>query len=179
VTETTKDQMTETTRVQPYPEWKNAVALFHEQGFTYGYRVPEEWLAEAFGLEPVPPGASWEAKQDFTLRFLRSFTSMKEWLLAEHQMLLWPHPDGGYEVVPPRKQTALAMGELNLKITREFKKVRDRLRGTNLGLLSQEEQRRHADASARVAQLSGMMLGARRRQERLAAPARPSDERAA
>jgi hypothetical protein len=42
----------------------------------------------------------------------------------------------------------------------------------------QERQRREADRQAREAHLSGMMLGARRREERLAAPTKPADDKA-
>jgi hypothetical protein len=165
----TEDAVTETAQVQTHPEWKNAVQLFVEAGFTYGSRIPDEWFYRAFNLVEPTDDTGWREKQRIDLAYLRNITAMREWLLTELQMLLWSDPQGGYEVVPPREQVGRAMGDFNVKITKEFTKVATRLRHTALDQLTSDEQRRHADACARVAQLSGMMLGARSRQARIEA----------
>lgn len=160
---------TQTAQTQPYPEWKNAVELFMEAGFTYGSSIPDEWFYRAFNLTEPAEDTGWREKQRVDLAFLRNITAMREWLLTELRMLLWSDPQGGYEVVPPRQQAGRSMGEFNVKVTKEFTKVAARLRHTAIDQLSADEQRQHSDACARVAQLSGMVLGARSRMAKLEA----------
>lgn len=165
----------ETAQTQKHPAWKNAVELFVEAGFTYGDRIPDEWFFQAFGLSLPADDMAWREKERNDLAFLRNFTAMRDWLLPEMRMLLWSIPAGGYEVVPPREQATRTMVDFNVKLTKEFTKAATRLRHTAIEELTADEQRRHSDAVARVAQLSGMLLGARSRLARIEAARRARD----
>jgi hypothetical protein len=167
-----------TENVTTYPEWKHAVEQFIEAGFTYGDKIEDEWFYNAFGLQmPTRDMPGWQCDK-LELARLRHYTALHKWLLAEHQMLL-DRKNGVITVVKPDEQTAYTMNDFTAAVTKEFLRAGDRLRHTAVELLDHEQQRRHADACARIANLKGMMLGSRRRTVELPKPSTDAEQSAA
>jgi hypothetical protein len=151
--------MSETT---VYPEWRHALQQFLDAGFSYGDRIDDEWFYHAFSIEiPEPDMPAWKV-QKLELARLRNFEALRRWLLAEHMMLL-DRKGGVITVVRPAEQTAYTMNDFIASMTKEFTRAGERLRGTALDLLDDEQRCKHADACASLARLKGLMIVGRRR----------------
>lgn len=145
-------EVTVATRLSPI--WKQVEKDLIEGGFTYGQRISKIELAHRFELATPQTAAE---QNDFNVRFMANFTKLRDSILKNQKIALktiWG--DSAYEAVLPEQQTDFAMNKGIKEVQSAMRTMRSILVNTPVHLLSAEEQRKNADAQAKVAMLAGM-----------------------
>ena len=71
-----------------FPQWKQAVQNFIEEGFKPGDVVTKEWLYKSFGIEMPTPEMPTQKYQQTQLIYMTMIENFKEMLLTDHKILL-------------------------------------------------------------------------------------------
>lgn len=140
--------------LQLYPAWRQAEADLLKQGLKPGQIIPREWLEEAFGLKPATTIAQYKKNE---LVFLRQFTELSNSLLKSHSMMLRPVIGVGYRVVPPEKQTAVAVKDRTNEVKRAIRKMVREISHVRLDALTDAQRKENADAIAKAGALGTMV----------------------
>lgn len=131
--------------------------------FSDGDIIDHQWLRAALGLaEPDFKGVDQieESRRASYIRetlnrdqfdYLDAVESLRETLLANHQVAIQNVRGKGYRIVPPGEQTPMAMETLRKNVSRDIRRCNDILTNIRVNLLSDSERRENTDASAKVA----------------------------
>lgn len=138
-----------------HPAWRNAEAELIKSGFTYGSQVSRCELGRLFGLrDPVTA----EEQQAYNLEFMRHSVHLRDSLLVNHMIALKTrHGESIYEAVMPENQTDFAMNTGIKEVKKAMRNMANVLQFTPIHLLTSDQQRKNADAQAKVAMLQGMV----------------------
>lgn len=140
-----------------HPEWKQALKQLLELGLESGDVISREWLEELLELPEARNAQQWQARQ---LKWLQQFGRLRDELLTTHQVWLRANGAGGYEVVPPAKQTEMAYSEYSRAAFLKLKRMARIAQNVKLSELSDGERRANSDALAKMSMLVGMVGGA-------------------
>lgn len=140
-----------------HPEWKQALKQLLELGLESGDVISREWLEELLELPEARNAQQWQARQ---LKWLQQFGRLRDELLTTHQVWLRANGAGGYEVVPPDKQTEMAYSEYSRAAFLKLKRMARIAQNVKLSELSDGERRANSDALAKMSMLVGMVGGA-------------------
>lgn len=140
-----------------HPEWKQALKQLLELGLESGDVISREWLEELLELPEARNAQQWQARQ---LKWLQQFERLRDELLTTHQVWLRANGAGGYEVVPPAKQTEMAYSEYSRAAFLKLKRMARIAQNVKLSELSDGERRANSDALAKMSMLVGMVGGA-------------------
>lgn len=144
--------------VELYPLWRQALVRFHEADFRDGDIIAHDWLYEVFEVQGLKdPKISWEQAQKLRLRLLGQFTSFKQALLEQHQIMLRSEAGLGYSIVLPREQSRRAYEDRMANIKRELRAMGDEMVNVRESALTADERRERADYLARMGMLRGML----------------------
>lgn len=135
------------------PAWRQAEADLLASGLTYGSLIDHEWLDEAFGLKPAQTIAQHQRNE---LIRLRQMQDLQASLLENHKMMLTPVRGVGYSVVPPDKQTKIAMQRRGNEVRAALCKMAKELVNVNATLLNDTQRKENTDALAKLGQLRAM-----------------------
>lgn len=139
-----------------HPEWRNAMAQILALKPMPGDVIPREWLEELLDLPPARDFAGYQARQ---LKWLQRFEKLRDELLTTHQIWL-RGAEGGYEVVPPAKQTELAYSDYSRAAFLKLKRMARVAQHVRLSELTDAERKSNTDALAKMSMLVGMVGGA-------------------
>jgi hypothetical protein len=140
-----------------HPEWKQALKQLLELGLQPGDVVARDWLEELLELPEARNAQQWQARQ---LKWLQQFERLRDELLTTHQIWLRSNGAGGYEVVPPAKQTEMAYSEYSRAAFLKLKRMSRIAQNVKLSELTDSERRANSDALAKMSMLVGMVGGA-------------------
>ncbi|MAH13935.1 MAG: hypothetical protein CMO33_09400 [Verrucomicrobia bacterium] len=145
-----------------FPQWKQAVQNFIDEGFRPGDVVTKEWLYENFGLEIPTPETTTQKYQQTQLIYLTMIENFKEMLLTDHKILLIAKRGVGYTYVEPEYQASVAEHQMHAELKKALDRSATRLQHTDIQALDDDQRKQHADAMARTAMLGSMMKKKRR-----------------
>lgn len=140
-----------------HPEWKQALRMLIEMEPRPGDVISRDWLEEMLCLPEARTAEQWQARQ---LKWLQQFERLRDELLTTHQMWLRANGDGGYELVPPAKQTELAYSDYSRQAFLKLKRMATVAKNVRLSELTDSERRANTDALAKMSMLVGMVGGA-------------------
>lgn len=140
-----------------HPEWKQALRMLIEMEPKPGDVISRDWLEEMLCLPDARTAEQWQARQ---LKWLQQFERLRDELLTTHQIWLRANGDGGYEVVPPAKQTELAYSDYSRQAFLKLKRMATVAKNVRLSELTDAERRANTDALAKMSMLVGMVGGA-------------------
>lgn len=132
------------------PSWKNAVELFIESEFEAGKVISHEWFYAAFGLIMPQLCETVITAQQSQLRYLSNMDGLKSVLLEEHNIALRAVRGIGYEIVPPKDQTAWAMSEARADLRKALRVGSARLTFVQADALTDEQRKENMDARAKL-----------------------------
>lgn len=136
-----------------HPEWRHALQQILETDPKPGDVIPREWLEELLDL---PKAHSLAEYQTRNLKWLQRFEKLRDELLTTHQIWLRSTP-GGYEVVPPARQTELAYSDYSRAAFLKLKRMVHVARHVKLSELSDADRKSNADSLAKMSMLVGMV----------------------
>lgn len=140
-----------------HPEWRQAMAQILELKPKPGDVIPKAWLEQIIGLQEAKNVEQWQARQ---LKWLRQFEKLRDELLTVHGIWLRASGDGGYEVVPPSKQTELAYSDYSRQAFLKLKRMTRVAQHVRLSELTDAERAENRNTLAKMATLVGMVGGA-------------------
>lgn len=140
-----------------HPEWRRALAEVMALDPKPGDVIPKAWLEEMLELPAATSAEQWQARQ---LKWLRQFDRLRDELLTLHGIWLRASGDGGYEVVPPSKQTELAYSDYSRAAFLKLKRMTRVAQHVKLSELTDQERAANRDALSKMATLVGMVGGA-------------------
>lgn len=140
-----------------HPEWRRALAEVMALDPKPGDVIPKVWLEDLLELPAATSVDQWQARQ---LKWLRQFDRLRDELLTLHGIWLRACGDGGYEVVPPAKQTELAYSDYSRQAFLKLKRMTRVAQHVRLSDLTDKERSENRDALAKMATLVGMVGGA-------------------
>jgi len=135
------------------PTWRQALAELEQAGIHAGQVIGKRWLEDRFGIRE--PLTIQEAERNRFV-FLRSMTALRETLLEKHQYMLRSVPGVGYEIIPPDRQTDVALRDRGEQIRRALQTLAIELTYIRAEELTDEQRRQNTDALAKVGALAGM-----------------------
>lgn len=136
-----------------HPEWRQALQEIMALDPKPGDILAREWLEELLELPQPRTFAEFQARQ---LKWLQRFEKLREELLTTHQIWLRP-AEGGYEIVPPAKQTDLAYSDYSRAAMLKLKRMVKIARNVKLSELTDAERRANSDSLAKMSMLLGMV----------------------
>ena len=145
-----------------FPQWKQAVQDFIEEGFKPGDVVTKDWLYKSFGIEMPTPDMPTQKFQQIQLIYLTMIENFKEMLLTDHKILLVNKRGVGYTYVEPEHQASVSEHHMHAELKKALDRGATRLQNTDIQALDDEQRKQHADAMARTAMLGSMMKKKRR-----------------
>jgi hypothetical protein len=140
-----------------HPEWKQALREILALEPKPGDIIDREWIEEMLELPPAHTAQQWQARQ---LKWLQQFERLRDELLTSHQVWLRANGSGGYEVVPPAKQTEMAYSDYSRAAFLKLKRMARIAQNVRLSELTDSERRANTDALAKMSMLIGMVGGA-------------------
>ena len=140
-----------------HPEWRQAVAQILALEPKSGDVIPKIWIEELLELPEAKSAEQWQARQ---LKWLRQFEKLRDELLTMHGIWLRASGDGGYEVVPPAKQTDVAYSDYSRAAFLKLKRMTRIAQHVRLSELTDAERAANRDALSKMATLVGMVGGA-------------------
>ena len=139
--------------IKLFPAWRQTLAELEQAGIHAGQVISKRWLDERFGIRE--PLTIQEAERNRFI-FLRSMTSLREALLEKHQYMLRSVPGVGYEIIPPERQTDVALRDRGEQIRRALQTLAIELTYIRADELTDEQRRQNTGALAKVGALAGM-----------------------
>lgn len=139
-----------------HPEWKRALAEIVALDPKPGDVIPREWLEELLELPHVTTMEEFRQRQ---LKWLQQFERLRDELLVAHQIWL-RSTQGGYEVVPPARQTEQAYSDYSRQAFSKLKRMVRVAQHVRLSELTDSERKANADSLAKMSLLLGMVGGA-------------------
>lgn len=136
-----------------HPEWRHALQQIMALDPKPGDVLPREWLEELLDLPQPRTFAEFQARQ---LKWLQRFEKLREELLTTHQVWLRP-AEGGYEIVPPGRQTDLAYSDYSRAAMLKLKRMVRIAKHVKLSELTDSERKANADSLAKMSMLVGMV----------------------
>ena len=130
-----------------------SAALAAVEEFTYGDTIGKDWLLAKFGLTQPIEGTKKDF-DTFAFDFLQNVEGFRGVLLEEHKMHLLNVRGVGYQIVPPKAQTKVAMDRLKEKVSAEIKRAVTVLQNTNESLLSLDQIQEKDEAIGKVAAIT-------------------------
>jgi len=140
-----------------HPEWKQALKTILEMNPQPGDVVPRAWLEEMLELPDARTAEQFQARQ---LKWLQQFERLRDELLTTHQIWLRANGDGGYEVVPPARQTELAYADYSRAAFLKLKRMATVAKNVKLSELTDAQRRANTDSLSKISMLVGMVGGA-------------------
>lgn len=137
-----------------FPAWRQAERDLLASGVTYGSLITTEWLREAFGLREPKGIAEFQRNE---LVMLRQTHELSASLLENHRMMLVTVRGVGYTVVPPEKQTAVAMERRTKEIKAALSKLAREVSFVNTEQLTDSQRKENADAQAKLGALRSLV----------------------
>lgn len=137
-----------------FPAWRQAEVELLANGATYGSLVTTDWLREAFGIKEAATVAQYQRNE---LVMLRQTQALSESLLENHRMMLVPVRGVGYTIVPPEKQTAVAMDRRTKEIKQALMKMAREISFVNVEKLTDAQRKENSDAQAKIGALRGLV----------------------
>lgn len=151
-----------------YPEWKQVLKEIVTLDTKPGDIISREWLEEMLCLPEARTAEQFQARQ---LKWLQQFERLRDELLTTHQIWLRANGNGGYEVVPPAKQTEMAYSDYSRAAFLKLKRMARIAQNVKLSELTDAERRANSDSLAKMSMLVGMVGGA------MIEDKRPQDEK--
>jgi len=146
--------------VSLFPEWRQAVKDFFDEGFGEGDVVSKSWLEMHFGMEPIAGPMTAEDFQERQFEWLRNMEAFRAELLENHQIFLSVVFGEGYRVVPPGEQTELAQEKFEREAAKAYKRAALTLKNVRQDQLTDAQRKENMDAIAKLSMLRGMQKGA-------------------
>lgn len=140
-----------------HPEWKQALKEIMAGDPKPSDIISRKWLEELFELPDAKTAEEFQARQ---LKWLQQFEKLRDELLTVHQIWLRADGNGGYEVVPPEKQTEQAYSDYSRAAFMKLKRMARVAQNVKLSALTDSERRANSDALAKMSMLVGMVGGA-------------------
>jgi hypothetical protein len=140
-----------------HPEWRQAMREILALEPRPGDIIDRVWIEEMMELPEARTAEQWQARQ---LKWLQQFERLRDELLTVHQIWLRGTGAGGYEVVPPAKQTELAYSDYSRAAFLKLKRMARVAQNVKLSELTDAERRANSDALAKMSLLVGMVGGA-------------------
>lgn len=142
--------------VQPklYPAWKQAERDLLAGGLTYGSLITDEWLESTFGLEAPKTIAEFERNQ---LMRLNQQQQLFDSLLENHRMMVERVKGVGYTVLPPERQTSVAMDRRGREVKSALSKMAREISFVNTAMLTDSQRKENSDAQAQMGALRALM----------------------
>lgn len=137
-----------------HPEWRQALADIVAMEPRPGDVIQRETLEQMLGLPEAKTQAQFQARQ---LKWLQQFERLRDELLTTHQIWLRANGSGGYEVVPPGKQTELAYSDYSRAAFLKLKRMARVAQHVRFSELTDAERAANADAQAKISMLVGMV----------------------
>lgn len=133
-----------------HPEWKNAVSEFLARNPKPGDIVTRPELEDWFSMKR-PASGTFEAIQEFNLRFLSFRDRWAEELMRKHQIQLGEKDTklDGWPVLAPNEVASFTARQSTKELKKALRKQRDRLAFTDLSELTPAEQLEHAETLVR------------------------------
>lgn len=116
--------------------------------------IERDWIERIFNLPNARDAAQWQARQ---LKWLRQFERLRDELLVQHGIWLRATGEGGYEVVPPNRQTELAYSDYARQAFLKLKRMTRVASHVRLDQLTDAERSANRDGIAKMASLVGMV----------------------
>lgn len=139
-----------------HPEWRHAMQQVMALEPKPGDVIPREWLEEMLGL---PSATTMEQFKTRQLKWLQQFERLRDELLTTHQIWLRAG-EGGYEIVPPAKQTEQAYADYSRQAFAKLKRMARIAQNVKYSELTDAERAANASAQAKMSLLIGMVGGA-------------------
>lgn len=139
-----------------HPEWRHALQQIMSTDPQAGDVISREWIETLLDLPPARDFSGYQARQ---LKWLQRFEKLRDELLTTHQIWLRA-TEGGYEVVPPGRQTETAYSDYSRAAFLKLKRMVHVAKHVKLSALSDAERKANADALAKMSMLVGMVGGA-------------------
>lgn len=136
-----------------YPPWRQAERDLLARGLAAGAVIEVEWLHQAFGIRRAETIAQHKKNE---LLFLQQFDQLRTSLLERHNIMLRAVHGVGYAVIPPERQTDVAMKDRQREIKAAMRKLASEVSHIALDQLTDEQRKANADARARVAGMGAM-----------------------
>lgn len=140
-----------------HPEWKQALKMILEMAPQAGDVIRRAWLEEVLELPEARTAEQFQTRQ---LKWLQQFEKLRDELLTTHQIWLRANGDGGYEIVPPSRQTELAYSDYSRAAFFKLKRMATVAKNVKLSELTDAERRANSDSLAKISMLVGMVGGA-------------------
>lgn len=138
-----------------HPEWRRALTEIMALDPQPGDIIPRAWIEEMLDLPAdAETMAQFQARQ---LKWLRQFDRLRDELLVRHKIWLRASGDGGYEVVPPARQTDLAYADYSRAAFLKLKRMAHVSRNVDLLALTDQERAANRDTLSKIATLVGMV----------------------
>lgn len=119
--------------------------------------IPRSLIEDLLELPDAKTVEQFKARQ---LKWLQQFERMRDELLTVHQIWLRSDGAGGYEVVPPAKQTELAYSDYSRQAFLKLKRMARVAQNIKFSELTDAERAANANAQAKISMLIGMVGGA-------------------
>lgn len=136
-----------------HPEWRHAMQQILALNPQPGDVIPRDWLEELLDLPPAKTMAEFQQR---SLKWLQRFEKLRDELLVTHQIWLRA-ADGGYEIVPPSRQTEQAYGDYSRAAFLKLKRMVRVAKHIRLAELTDAERKANADSLAKMSMLVGMV----------------------
>lgn len=143
-------------RLELYPAWRQALITFRERRYGYDAIVPHAEFYGMLNLEIPGPKTPYEQVQKTELLYLSNMDALRDALLRDDQIVLRSEFGVGYRVVHPRDQARLAFEDAARQRKKANRKMLDQITHTNMGALTADERRAHADTQAKAAMIAMM-----------------------
>ena len=140
-----------------HPEWRRAMAEILALDLKPGDVIQKEFIETLLELPPARTVAEFQERQ---LKWLRQFERLRDELLTLHGIWLRASGDGGYEVVPPARQTEMAYSDYSRAAFLKLKRMAKIAQHVRLAELTDDERTQNANALAKISMLIGMVGGA-------------------
>lgn len=137
-----------------HPEWKQAIKEIIALDPKPGDVIAREWIEEMLDLPAAHNAQQFQTRQ---LKWLQQFERLRDELLTVHQIWLRATGSGGYEVVPPARQTELAYSDYSRAAFLKLKRMVRVAQNVKLSELTDSERRANTDAQAKMSMLLGMV----------------------
>lgn len=119
--------------------------------------IPRSLIEDLLELPDAKTVEQFKARQ---LKWLQQFERMRDELLTVHQIWLRSDGAGGYEVVPPARQTELAYSDYSRQAFLKLKRMARVAQNIKFSELTDAERAANANAQAKISMLIGMVGGA-------------------
>ncbi len=136
-----------------HPEWRHAMQQIMALDPKPGDVIPRAWLEELLDL---PLARNMAEFQQRNLKWLQRFEKLRDELLTTHQIWL-RSAEGGYEIVPPAKQTEQAYSDYSRAAFLKLKRMVRVAKNVRLSELTDAERKANADSLAKMSMLVGMV----------------------